>query len=64
LNVEVVNHEATGDSPSWNPPIAAPARFLIPERLACREIFSKCLVTTLKPEFFAGHRRGLPWSTR
>jgi len=50
MKIEVVNHEATGDSPTWNPMIAARARFPSPERLACREIFSKCLVTRLKPE--------------
>jgi len=38
LKVEVVTYEATGDSPTWNPPIAAPARFLIPEQQSCREI--------------------------
>jgi hypothetical protein len=51
--VEVVNDGATGDLPSWTPPIAAPARFLIPERLACREIFCHCLVTKLTFKFSA-----------
>ena len=51
--VEVVRRRSEGDSPSWTPPIAAPARFLIPERLASRELFCHCLVTKLTSKFSA-----------
>ena len=54
----MVNHEATGDSPSWTPPIAAPARLLLFQNGWLVEKYSaKCLVTKLTSNLSAGTER-------